>query len=227
MATEARYEIDRYRIPMATVERGFYRNVLKRFLDIIISLPAVIVMLPILVLVKIIYVLSGDFHSIFYAQTRIGQNGKPFKMYKIRTMVPNADEVLKELLRDKKIRAEWDKTQKLHNDPRITKVGKILRHGSIDEIPQFINVLAGQLSLIGPRPLVPGELEKHGGSKELYWSVKPGMTGWWAVSERSNTSDYKKRLALEYYYVENQSLKLDIVIFLKTFGTIVGGDGAK
>lgn len=142
-------------------------------------------------------------------------------------MVKGADgEPLKKLLENPKYKAEWDANQKLEYDPRITKVGRFIRHGSIDETPQFLNVLINQLSLIGPRPLVIGECKKHGGDCKKYQSIKPGITGWWAVNGRSATS-YKKRFELEYYYIDHQSLALDAKIFVKTIGAIITKDGAK
>ena len=120
----------------------------------------------------------------------------------------------------------WNKFQKITDDPRITKIGKILRKTSLDETPQFINVLLGDLSLIGPRPLVPGELSKHRGNHKLYESVKPGITGWWAVNGRSATS-YRKRLELEYYYIQNMGFKLDFLCIIRTIKVIICRNGAK
>ena len=170
--------------------------IIKRLFDIICSLIGCIFLLPIALIVKISYLLSGDTKTIFYKQKRIGKNGKFIYIYKFRSMVVNADEVLKELLKDPKYKKEWDENQKFENDPRITKMGKILRKTSLDEVPQFINVLKGDLSLIGPRPLVEGELDAHNGNHEIYEAVKPGITGWWAANGRSATT-YEKRLELE------------------------------
>ena len=204
---------------------------IKKLFDLFVGLIGLVFLIPITVLVKILYICTGDLHSIFYSQMRIGRNGKEFRMYKFRSMVPNADKKLKKYLKEnKEYRKEWDMYQKLDNDPRITKVGKLLRKTSIDEMPQFINLLKGDISLIGPRPLVPGEIKKHHGKEKLYESVKPGITGWWAVNGRSNTKNidsYKKRLELEYYYVEHQSLKLDLKIFFMTFSSVLHHDGAK
>lgn len=204
---------------------------IKKLFDLFVGLIGLVFLIPITVLVKILYICTGDLHSIFYSQMRIGRNGKEFRMYKFRSMVPNADKKLKKYLKEnKEYRKEWDMYQKLDNDPRITKVGKLLRKTSIDEMPQFINLLKGDISLIGPRPLVPGEIEKHHGKENLYESVKPGITGWWAVNGRSDTKNidsYKKRLELEYYYVEHQSLKLDLKIFFMTFSAVLHHDGAK
>ena len=141
-------------------------------------------------------------------------------------MVYNAEEVLVELLKQPEYKKEWDLNQKFENDPRITKVGNILRKTSLDEVPQFLNVLFNDMSLIGPRPLVEGELDAHNGKHELYESVKPGITGWWACNGRSATT-YEKRLELEYYYIENRSLMLDMKCIFKTVEAVIGEKGAK
>lgn len=197
----------------------------KRVIDIICGLIGVIVLLPITAVVKLVCVASGDKAKIFYRQKRVGQHGRIIKIWKFRSMVPNADEVLKELLKDPKYKAEWEENQKFEDDPRVTKIGSVLRKTSIDELPQLINVLFGQMSLVGPRPLVEGELEMHGGLK-LYQKVKPGITGWWGCNGRSNT-DYKERLELEYYYVRNCSLYLDILCIFKTAWAVLKKDGAR
>ncbi len=199
---------------------------IKRIFDIICAIIGIIFLIPIALVVKITYMLTGDFTSIFYNHERIGKNGKIFKLYKFRSMVPNADEVLKELLKQKKYKEEWENNHKLDDDPRITKMGKILRKTSFDEIPQFINVLFGDMSMIGPRPLVKGELDLHKGNHELYESVKPGITGWWACNGRSATT-YKKRLELEYYYINNCGVLLDIKCIFKTIGAVLKRTGVK
>ena len=200
--------------------------IIKRLFDIICSLIGFIFLLPIALIVKISYLLSGDTKTIFYKQKRIGKNGKFIYIYKFRSMVVNADEVLKELLKDPKYKKEWDENQKFENDPRITKMGKILRKTSLDEVPQFINVLKGDLSLIGPRPLIEGELDAHNGNHEIYEAVKPGITGWWAANGRSATT-YEKRLELEYYYVKHCSILLDIKCVFRTIIAVVFKTGAK
>lgn len=199
---------------------------IKRTFDIICAIIGCLLMLPIAIIVKISYLLTGDFKSIFYQQKRVGKDGKLIGIYKFRSMVYNADEALKEMLKDPKYKKEWDENQKFENDPRITKVGNILRKTSLDELPQFINVLINDMSLIGPRPLVEGELDSHKGNHELYESVKPGITGWWACNGRSATT-YKKRLELEYYYVKNRSLLLDIKCIFKTIEAVIFKTGAK
>ena len=199
---------------------------IKRIIDVLIGIVGIIILIPLMLIVKITNICCGDFNSIFYKQKRIGKNGKPIYIYKFRTMVPNADEVLQELLKDKKYRDEWKLNQKFEHDPRITKAGKILRKTSLDEVPQFINVLKGDMSLIGPRPLVEGELDQHNGNHELYESIRPGITGWWAANGRSATT-YEQRLNLEYFYVTHCSLWLDIKCVFKTILVVLSRNGAK
>ena len=202
-------------------------RIIKRLFDIICSLIGIIFLIPITIIIKIISVLSGDFKSIFYSQLRYGKNGKTFRLYKFRSMVPNADEVLEKLLKeDKKAAKEYKKNKKLKNDPRITKVGKIIRKASIDELPQLINVLKGDMSMIGNRPYLPREKEDMGEYFDDILSTKPGITGYWQVSGRSNTT-FKDRLKLEKYYSEHKGLRMDIKIFFKTFSTVFSGKGSE
>lgn len=208
-----------------SIERHIYFGI-KRLFDILCSLLGVLVMIPVAIITKICYLISGDTKSIFYTQKRIGKNGKFIYIYKFRSMVWNADEVLKELLKQPKYKKEWKENQKFENDPRITKIGNFLRKTSLDELPQFINVLKNDMSMIGPRPLVEGELDDHNGNHKIYERVKPGITGWWAANGRSATT-YKKRLELEYYYVENCSLLLDIKCIFKTIKAVLFKTGAK
>lgn len=199
----------------------------KRCFDIVCGLIGVVCLVPLIVIVKIVNICNKDFDSIFYFQKRIGKDGKEFKLYKFRSMVINADEILEQTLKNDKKRAEeWKKYQKFENDPRITKIGNILRKTSLDEAPQFINILKGDMSMIGPRPLVPGELDSHNGNHEIYESVRPGITGWWACNGRSATT-YEERLDLEYYYVKNRSLWLDIKCVFKTISAVICKKGAK
>ena len=207
------------------IKKRFYL-IIKRLSDVLFSLIGVVLLIPIAFIIKLFYVFTGDFHPIIYSHDRVGKDGKIFKMYKFRSMVYNADEELKRVLKIKKYRDEWNKFQKITDDPRITKIGKLLRKTSLDEFPQFINVLLGDLSLIGPRPLVPGELSKHRGNHKIYESIRPGITGLWAVNGRSATT-YKKRLELEYYYIQNMGFKLDFLCIIKTIKVIVCRNGAK
>lgn len=208
------------------IDRLLYFGI-KRIFDICCGLLGCIPLLPIMLIVKIWYMITGDFHSIFYTQARIGKNGKYIYMLKFRTMIPNADkEPLERLLKDPKYKKEWDLNQKFENDPRITAAGKILRKTSLDELPQLINVLKGDMSLIGPRPLIDGELDNHNGNHELYESIRPGITGWWACNGRSALT-YEERLELEYYYVKNCSIALDIKCIFKTIAVVISKKGVK
>jgi undecaprenyl-phosphate galactose phosphotransferase len=201
-------------------------NFLKRIFDLILSLIGLVFLIPLYLIIRLLYIFTGDLHRIIFVQTRVGKDGKPFQLLKFRTMNINADQELKTILNEPKYRKEWDKFHKISNDPRITKVGHFLRRASLDEFPQFINIFLGSLSVIGPRPLVPGELEEHHGNTKLYWSIKPGLTGWWAVNGRS-LKNYEERLKLEYYYINHRSISLDAKIIFKTFTTILKKSGAK
>lgn len=200
--------------------------VVKRLFDIICALVGLVFLLPISIIVKISYVLTGDFHSIFFSQNRIGKNGKEFKFYKFRSMIPNADEALEKLLKeDKKLAKEYKINKKLKDDPRITKAGKILRKSSLDELPQIINILLGQMSVIGNRPYLPREKKDMGNYFNTILKTKPGLTGYWQVSGRSNTT-FNERLKLESFYSQHCGLKMDIKIFFKTFKVVLLGKGA-
>lgn len=199
----------------------------KRLFDILISLIGLIFLIPIIFVVKIVYILNKDFNNIILTQNRIGKNGELFKFYKFRTMIPNADEYLyKYLSENKKANEEYKLNKKLHNDPRITKVGKILRKLSIDELPQLINILKGDMSLIGNRPYLPREKDDMYFYYKDIVETKPGLTGYWQVSGRSNLS-FNKRLQLESYYSKHYSAIMDIKIFFKTFKVIIFGRDAK
>ncbi len=170
-------KVKKSKVILHKIERVSYFSI-KRIFDIICSLLGIIALIPVAIVTKICYIATGDKKSIFYKQKRIGKNGKPIYIYKFRSMVWNADEVLKELLKDPKYKKEWDLNQKFENDPRITKMENILRKTSLDELPQIINVLKGDMSMIGPRPLVEDELDAHKGNHAIYESVRPGISGW-------------------------------------------------
>ena len=199
--------------------------ILKRILDIIFGLIGIILLIPITIIVKIAYLFQGDFYSIFYSQARIGKNGKLFKIYKFRSMKPNADEELENILKEnEEFSKEYKENKKLRKDPRITKVGRIIRKLSIDEVPQFINVFLGNMSLVGNRPYLPKEKEEMGKYYEDIVSVKPGITGLWQVSGHNDTN-FQERLELEQKYAKEMSLALDTKIFFKTFGTVLSKKG--
>lgn len=208
------------------IQKAFYLFI-KRIFDIFVSLVGIILLIPIILCVKIAYVLTGDFHSIFYSHERIGKNGKTFKLYKFRSMVLNADEELNRILKsNKELYEEYKTNKKLENDPRITKIGKFIRKYSIDELPQLINILIGNMSLIGNRPYLPREKKDMGTYYKYIILTKPGITGYWQVSGRNDVS-FKKRLKLEKYYSNNYSFEMDFKIFLKTFKVVLHGRGAK
>lgn len=169
---------------------------------------------------------SREKGPIFYSQERIGKNGKLFKMYKFRTMVVDSEERLQELLAaNEDARAEWEEYRKLKNDPRVTKIGNFLRKTSLDEFPQFINVLKNEMSLVGPRAVIDGEIEKFGIHKDEVLSVKPGITGYWAANGRSTTT-YDERVEMESYYANNMSTALDVKILCKTVVSVIKKEGA-
>ena len=200
-----------------------YRYI-KRILDIIGALLGLIILIPICILVKICFLWIGDKESIFFTQKRIGKDGKEFVMYKFRSMVHNAEELLEELLKEEQYRKDWKENQKIEKDPRITPIGIFFFFFYLEELPQLLNVLKGEMSIVGPRPLVKGELEEHGGSK-IYWKEKPGITGWWGSHGRSDI-DYSERLELEYFYIRNMSFKLDMICILKTITAVIKHKGA-
>lgn len=199
---------------------------IKRIFDIVCAVIGCIFLIPIAIVIKICYMLHGDFTSIIYSHERIGKNGKLFKLYKFRSMVPNADKILEEILKDPEVEKVYKKNMKLPNDPRITKVGKLIRKASIDETPQFINVLIGNMSMIGNRPYLPREIKDMGKYYDEIVSTKPGITGYWQVAGRNNIS-FKKRLELESYYSNNYSILMDLKIFFKTFTVVFFGRGAQ
>ncbi len=199
----------------------------KRMIDIIGAIVGIIFLIPTTIAVCLASKISKeDKGPVFYEQLRYGKNGKVFRLYKFRSMCIGADEKLKKYLEEnEEIRKEFQKTHKLQNDPRITKIGNFLRKTSLDELPQVINILKGEMSFVGPRPVVEKEVEDYGKNKDKFLSVKPGLTGYWQVNGRSNTT-YEERMEMELYYVDNCSLWLDIKIFFKTFITVFKKEGA-
>lgn len=197
-------------------------NAIKRFLDILISIIGLIVLLPVFLILGIIIRIDSP-GPILFAHKRIGKNGKEIKILKFRTMYKDAEEMIKKF--DEKQMKEYKENYKLKDDPRITKIGNILRKTSLDELPQIFNIIKGDLSIVGPRPVVESELEKYGKNKDKFLSVTPGLTGYWQANGRSTTT-YEQRMNMELYYVENRSLWMDIKIFFKTFVSVVKKEGA-
>jgi Undecaprenyl-phosphate galactose phosphotransferase WbaP len=217
--------LERFQRANRTPSDFFRYRVVKRCFDILLVLISVPVTLPLLAIVSAVVMFSSP-GPIFYSHRRIRKNGAFFSMWKFRTMCVNSAEVLEDYLaRHPDAHSEWNQTHKLRKDPRITPLGVFLRRYSLDELPQLWNVLMGQMSLVGPRPIVAAEVEKYGDSFDCYCRVKPGLTGLWQVSGRSELS-YDARVALDCDYVNHWSLTKDVVILLKTFSSVVNQDGA-
>ena len=195
---------------------------IKRAIDVIISIIGLIVLSPIFLILAIIIKLDSK-GPVFFAHTRYGKDGKKFKMYKFRTMYENAQDMINDFTPEQM--KEWKENSKLQDDPRITKVGKFLRKTSLDELPQIVNIIKGDLSIIGPRPVIEEELEKYGDNKDKFLSVTPGLTGYWQANGRSSTT-YEQRMEMELYYIDNISPKLDVKIFFKTIESVIKKEGA-
>lgn len=196
--------------------REFY----KRTFDIVFSASVLILFSPLYVILALLVAFSSP-GPIFYAQERVGKNYKHFKCFKFRTMIVNADQVLEKILAEcPEKRKEFEENFKLKQDPRITWIGKFLRFTSLDEFPQFWNVLMGDMSVVGPRPLVPDELHKYGNKMERVLTVKPGITGLWQVSGR-NDIPYPQRVLIDVYYVNHHNWLLDLWIIIRTIGVVI------
>ena len=196
----------------------------KRALDVVGALVLALVFSPLIL--AIVILMRGEGDAIIYRHRRVGRDGRAFECLKFRTMVLNADELLGELLeRDPQVKAEWVRDHKLRRDPRVTRLGRFLRRTSLDELPQLWNVMRGEMSLVGPRPVVKEELLRYGRNVRTYLSARPGITGLWQVKGRNDT-DYRRRVVLDTYYVRHQNLLLDLYILLKTTRVVLGGSGA-
>lgn len=205
-------------MPAGVADRSSTR--VKRAFDLCGALVILLLLMPVLLLVAIGVRCSGS--TVLFSHERIGRGGRKFRCLKFRSMYPDAEDRLQQLLeRDAAARAEWSANYKLKNDPRVTRFGAMLRRSSLDELPQLLNVIAGDMCLVGPRPIVEDELERYGRYARFYLSTRPGMTGLWQVSGRSDTS-YRRRVALDCTYVRSQCLSLDCKILLKTLPAIVG-----
>lgn len=204
------------------LKRGFTYKIIKRTTDFVLATLALILLLPVFAIISIAIKLESK-GPVFFKHTRIGKNGKIIKLYKFRSMVVNAEELIKSFTPEQM--KEYKENYKLTDDPRITKVGKILRKTSLDELPQLLNIIKGDLSIIGPRPVVAEELKKYGYNIDKFLSVTPGLTGYWAANGRSNTT-YEQRMQMELFYIDNMSLKMDIKVFFKTILSVVKKEGA-
>ncbi|MEP2473713.1 MULTISPECIES: sugar transferase [Rhodobacterales] len=198
-----------------------YRNIAKRALDITLVLLALPVALPLIVLMGLLVVTDGK--SPFYTQKRIGRNRRSFRMWKMRTMISNADDFMVQYLQENpEARSEWERTQKLKSDPRITRVGAFMRKTSLDELPQLFNVLIGNMSIVGPRPMMTDQMDLYPGTR--YYRLSPGITGLWQISDR-NECDFVDRAFFDDAYDKSLSIRTDVKIIAKTFGVVLRGTG--
>ena len=198
---------------------------LKRMLDLVITFIGGLLLLPLYLLIYLAIKWTSPGPAV-YGQKRIGQDNRHFTVWKFRTMVNDADEALDHhFASNNHLKEEWQSNHKLRNDPRVTAIGKILRHTSLDELPQLWNVLVGEMSLVGPRPIVDAEVYKYGSRFQLYCKVRPGITGLWQVSGRNDTG-YDKRVQLDEYYVRNWSVWLDLYLLARTLTSIIRCAGA-
>lgn len=197
----------------------------KRILDIFLVLLASPLLIPVM-LILIILTKCTSKGPVFYGHRRVGKNGKEFKCWKFRSMCIDADKQLEKILAEHpEMREEWERDRKFENDPRVTKFGKILRKTSLDELPQVFNIITGEMSFVGPRPVTESEMERYGKYKDYVLSVSPGLTGMWQVSGRSDTG-YEERISFDTYYIQNWSIWLDIWIMIKTVWVVIKGKGA-
>lgn len=204
-------------------QKNFFYNFFKRLLDIIGSTLGIIIFSPIFLLVSIAIKIEDPKGKIIFGHKRVGLKGEEFKCWKFRSMVHNAEEVLSNLSPEQK--KEYSETFKLKNDPRITKVGNFIRKTSLDELPQLINILVGEMSIVGPRPIVTKELDFYGEYAQYLKTVKPGLTGLWQVSGRSDTT-YEERVDLDMEYIIKRNTVLDIYIILMTVIKVIKREGA-
>jgi Undecaprenyl-phosphate galactose phosphotransferase WbaP len=203
----------------------FWNLAIKRLMDLSFVIVGGFLILPFLLLFALLVKLSSP-GTVLYEHRRLGKDRRYFNAYKFRSMVNNSQEVLQKLLdQSPELRKEWESNHKLKNDPRVTAIGKFLRRTSFDEFPQLINILKGEMSLVGPRPVVDAEVEKYGRNFDYIFSVRPGLTGLWQVSGRSDT-DYAERVALDTYYLQSWSVWLDLWVLLRTVGVVFKGKGA-
>jgi exopolysaccharide production protein ExoY len=197
----------------------------KRGFDIVAAIAGILLLSPLLVMLAMLVKFSCG-GRVLYGHPRIGQNGNVFRCLKFRTMVENADQVLAQhFAKNPELRAEWIATRKLQNDPRVTQVGAVLRKLSLDELPQIFNILRGDMSFVGPRPVVEDELELYGAAVDYYLKSRPGLTGLWQVSGRNDVS-YVTRVAFDRHYVENWSFAFDLKILIWTFPAVFSSRGS-
>ena len=236
--TPERHAVNPLAVPTGRLLRGQHRglgvtrpdarsqlsDIFGRSLDIAFALGLGLVFSPVIVASVVALGLSDG--PVLFTQRRLGRGGTTFKVYKFRTMVPNAAARLEELLAtDPELRKEWESSFKLKHDPRVTRLGRFLRKTSLDELPQLWNILKGEMSLVGPRPIEPFEIEKYGRFAKHYYSQRPGLTGLWQVSGRSDSS-YERRVVLDAFYARYRSLPMNLGIIFKTVRVVLKGNGA-
>ena len=205
-----------------SLSRRAYRHGLKRTFDLAVVLAAAMIWLPVIVLGAFL-VLVRDGHNPFYAQKRVGRNGRVFRMWKLRSMVPDAEARLTAYLTASPVaRAEWDRDQKLKDDPRITSIGRLLRKTSLDELPQLLNVLWGDMSLVGPRPMMVDQRPLYDGTS--YYALRPGLTGFWQISDR-NECRFIDRVRFDNAYERAVSLRTDLTVLMRTVAVVARGTG--
>lgn len=197
--------------------------VAKRIFDLVSATMLFLLIWPVFILLAAAIKIDSP-GPVYFKHRRIGMHGEPLDLYKFRSMVTNAEDLIQEFTPEQK--KEWEENFKLEHDPRITKMGKFLRKTSLDELPQLLNIIQGNLSVVGPRPVIQDELEKYGDNQEKFLSAKPGLTGYWQAYARSDV-DYDKRMEMELYYIDHASFWWDLKIIFATVGAVLKGKGAK
>lgn len=213
---------DESNIEVIANEDSIIYRILKRFLDIVLSVIGLVLLSPILLIVAILIKLESK-GPVFYSHKRLGKNREGINLYKFRSMYENSSEIFKDFTDEQK--KEYYENFKLEDDPRVSKIGDFIRKTSIDELPQLVNVIKGDMSLVGPRPIVKDEVLKYGEYADKFFSVIPGITGYWQANGRSDTT-YEERVQMDMYYVENRGLILDFKIIVKTFISVLKKEGA-
>lgn len=222
-AAESRFKV--FSVSTSSRIQRNAKSVLKRAFDLLVALSALVFLAPMLVVIAALIRFTDGGPALF-KQTRIGHNGKEFTCLKFRSMVTDSSEVLAQLLAtDSRAAAEWARDQKLRNDPRITTIGQFIRKTSLDELPQLLNILRGEMSIVGPRPIVANEVEKYGNDFRYYAAVKPGVTGLWQINGRNDTS-YDERVEFDVVYAREWSIWLDLKIFFLTIPAVLLSKGA-
>lgn len=220
-----KFDVNSHPRPLTThtprLRTSFYRDYVKRAVDSALILVGLPIILPLIVISALL--VARDGHNPFYTQLRVGKNGRHFRFYKFRTMVPNADAVLERYLAtNPAARAEWDRDQKLKDDPRIIPMGHIMRKTSLDELPQLLNVLLGDMALVGPRPMMVEQQAMYDG--EAYYELRPGLTGLWQISDR-NDCGFRDRVKFDDVYNDIASFPIDLAVIIRTFRVVVRGTG--